>query len=500
MKLNTYILAQSLSFPVENHSRSNIFYRPLEYCMIWTPDIALHMECIYILYASELSGLKLPEGQISLICIGKPEPDGRHDEADILYVPSYLSREMILAHISELFRRYSDYEIYLKQFCLNGKSYRDLEQRLFDVFQMPILVLGEFHEVLMLSQEGSRFYRSQLFRSADTDFLPEQLEQALCSLRPDKEGFCQGITAEQIPFLSYSIERPNLNTQIILLDLCQRLSLRERILLHHLGPYILKYREFFYVNRYQNLQKFHSEITRYLNNYDDQAECPESILKIRKKIGWSEKDQLICIIIHSNIFQASSDYIVPTIQLLADHTFILDSGRNIYLCNLTQAGIGQKGLTNTLTAALEKTLYIAGVSSEFTVFSNFPAYVLQAKAALEMGYRLDYIKRVYHYQDYVCDYLIRHGAYSLPLSSVLPEGIKDILEYDRSHHTEYYPTLVSYSRHDMKLKDTAGDLKIHTSTLKYRLQKIKTMLKMDIYEPDNKLYLGIIFFLLESPS
>ena len=52
----------------------------------------------------------------------------------------------------------------------------------------------------------------------------------------------------------------------------------------------------------------------------------------------------------------------------------------------------------------------------------------------------------------------------------------------------------------MKLKDTAGDLKIHTSTLKYRLQKIKTMLKMDIYEPDNKLYLGIIFFLLESPS
>ena len=190
MKLNTYILAQSLSFPVENHSRSNIFYRPLEYCMIWTPDIALHMECIYILYASELSGLKLPEGQISLICIGKPEPDGRHDEEDILYVPSYLSREMILAHISELFRRYSDYEIYLKQFCLNGKSYRDLEQRLFDVFQMPILVLGEFHEVLMLSQEGSRFYRSQLFRSADTDFLPEQLEQALCSLRPDKEGFC----------------------------------------------------------------------------------------------------------------------------------------------------------------------------------------------------------------------------------------------------------------------------------------------------------------------
>ena len=103
MKLNTYILAQSLSFPVENHSRSNIFYRPLEYCMIWTPDIALHMECIYILYASELSGLKLPEGQISLICIGKPEPDGRHDEADILYVPSYLSREMILAHISRTF-------------------------------------------------------------------------------------------------------------------------------------------------------------------------------------------------------------------------------------------------------------------------------------------------------------------------------------------------------------------------------------------------------------
>ena len=88
----------------------------------------------------------------------------------------------------------------------------------------------------------------------------------------------------------------------------------------------------------------------------------------------------------------------------------------------------------------------------------------------------------------------------IPLSSVLPEGIKDILEYDRSHHTEYYPTLVSYSRHDMKLKDTAEDLKIHTSTLKYRLQKIKTMLKMDIYEPDNKLYLGIIFFLLESPS
>lgn len=91
------------------------------------------------------------------------------------------------------------------------------------------------------------------------------------------------------------------------------------------------------------------------------------------------------------------------------------------------------------------------------------------------------------------------GIYSLLLSiednEVLRNYYRDLfaplLDYDRSNGTSLMHTLAAYIDHDTRLAATAKALFIHENTLKYRLNKIKTLLGMEIGQLEEQCRISI---------
>ncbi|WP_438823690.1 helix-turn-helix domain-containing protein [Bacillus sp. JJ1764] len=55
-----------------------------------------------------------------------------------------------------------------------------------------------------------------------------------------------------------------------------------------------------------------------------------------------------------------------------------------------------------------------------------------------------------------------------------------LLNYDKENNTDYYETLQAYLLNRQNLNETANQLFIHRNTIKYRLNKINELSKIDL--------------------
>lgn len=497
MMLNTVLLAGELPFPLECQRCGNPVRRTLQYAALWHSGSPLLPNCLYILDAEQLLGLNPPEG-ISLLSIGlPPDADTCLPGADLLCVPSYFSPETVLAAVTDIFCRYQLCEGRLRDFARTGGGWAELDKLLQDLFGMPVIVLGEFRQVLLVSKQARRLCRSD----EPSDFLPEALEQSLYAGACDKYGFRSGQTPERLPYLFYRIPLPDRyggETCLVLLDFNRNLNDGKRILLHQFGPWLVRYRSFLRRSFYDELQQFQLALRRHLLAGNDRP-CPSVLLHTRTKIGWEPGDSLVCVVLQSSVAPTAAEDLAKAAHLPDAHTLLIDRARSGFLCNLTRAGITEEALFEKLVHATTAYPFTAGISDAFTEFSRYPAHAQQARAALDMGMRLDCVSRIYRFRDYVCDCLIRRGVFSLPLDAALPQGLQELLAQDRLHKTAYCKTLAAYCRNELHLKATADELDIHTSTLKYRLQRIQAFLQLDLQDPDVRLYLSLVFYRLSHP-
>ena len=119
---------------------------------------------------------------------------------------------------------------------------------------------------------------------------------------------------------------------------------------------------------------------------------------------------------------------------------------------------------------------------------------LQAKKAVQFGRILDPSGRVYLYDDYFELGLISCGIGSGESGIFFERIINPILEYDKQFKTDLWPTLEASFSND-KLEQIAGELHIHISTLRYRLQKVESLTGYSFFNSHDKLTLYLAFLL-----
>ena len=85
------------------------------------------------------------------------------------------------------------------------------------------------------------------------------------------------------------------------------------------------------------------------------------------------------------------------------------------------------------------------------------------------------------------------GSRVLELSEVL-----SLADYDERNHTDYLTTLERYLAFGNRVSPAAAEMFIDRSTMKYRLQKIRSILGEDIDAPDvaRRLEFGIAVYRL----
>jgi len=108
----------------------------------------------------------------------------------------------------------------------------------------------------------------------------------------------------------------------------------------------------------------------------------------------------------------------------------------------------------------------------------------EASTALAVGYRIFGPGRVYRYRDLgVYQFLAELGA-DAKLQELSVRILRPLLDYDRTHGTELVATLEAYLDSGQDMTRTARLLYIHRSSVKYRMAKIKKLLRTEDFTGD----------------
>ena len=169
----------------------------------------------------------------------------------------------------------------------------------------------------------------------------------------------------------------------------------------------------------------------------------------------------------------------------------------VVLINLTAAGLSFSDCVSRLAIITREGLFKTGFSTPYNQFKDTPYYYLQAGIALEYGIKSDSMFWNYQFEQYAMPYICDQITKELPARQICCQKILKLKEYDRQNNTDLYETLRCYLNHERNAVQTANAMFIHRSTLFYRLNRIKSLLDINMDVPENRLYLQLSYYLLE---
>ena len=135
--------------------------------------------------------------------------------------------------------------------------------------------------------------------------------------------------------------------------------------------------------------------------------------------------------------------------------------------------------TDKLPYFLRDSLCKAGLSNIFREFSNVQYYYREAEYALSVGESLDSSRWYHQFEEYTFEYLIEHSTSQLLPLQGCHRALNILEKYDRINDTELFITLSVYLRNRQNITHTADQLKIHRTTLLARIDRIRTLTKLD---------------------
>lgn len=118
-----------------------------------------------------------------------------------------------------------------------------------------------------------------------------------------------------------------------------------------------------------------------------------------------------------------------------------------------------------------------GVSEIFQDIRALRTHAGQARDALALSQQRDQGKKVTFYDDLVCWQLFRRAGSREALAGMADRVLGPLLAPERA---ELLETLACYIAHDCNAKETAKALFLHVNTMRYRLDKIQTLLPRDL--------------------
>ncbi|MPM85529.1 hypothetical protein SDC9_132610 [bioreactor metagenome] len=102
------------------------------------------------------------------------------------------------------------------------------------------------------------------------------------------------------------------------------------------------------------------------------------------------------------------------------------------------------------------------------------------------------------YISYYNDFIINNLVFTFIRNNNMNDLIDiALMDFISENNEEYVETLKIYCENNGDMQKTSAQLHIHYNTLKYRLQKIKDLYCMDIFDSDYTLKLKLSFLALD---
>lgn len=287
--------------------------------------------------------------------------------------------------------------------------------------------------------------------------------------------------------------------RVILVEATRKLKSYDEFLLVQLAKYIEQMLE-----KYTVLQSDISySLDRLLSNiltdtgFDKKPVAPQF-----EAFHWSQAHAYFCMDIHVSKVDQQNQTVVRFIcnrlesLIPGSCAFLLDNHIVVFV-NLFHYGSDMNTAVEAIAGFLQDSYLKAGVSYEFRGLGSLRQYYLQAKVALEEGMKRHPMRWVNRFEDIALYYLMDKCTQELGSKAVCSRDLQALRQYDREHKTDYYETLRAYITNQMNAVQAAKALFIHRSTFLYRMAHIKELMKLDLEDSDQLLYLLLSYKLLD---
>lgn len=141
--------------------------------------------------------------------------------------------------------------------------------------------------------------------------------------------------------------------------------------------------------------------------------------------------------------------------------------------------------------------YRVGVGDLCATVADYPRSLRHAQQALTLTAESSKTE-VILFDDLGVYKLFASTADTSDLRDFIAKWLQPIIDYDDSHSSDLIKTLTSYLRSGGSLRNTSEELMIHRSTVKYRLERVKSLTNYDLNEPATRFSVQLAAYALET--
>ncbi len=139
-----------------------------------------------------------------------------------------------------------------------------------------------------------------------------------------------------------------------------------------------------------------------------------------------------------------------------------------------------------------------GVSEQLDSPELAPRGVRQASRAIDLGLRLGRAGQPVRYDELGIYRLLCMIGDMRQLMEFARDVLGPLLDYDAEHRADLVHTLSVYLRHHGSHTQAARVLHLHTNTVAYRTQRIESITRLDLGDPDDRLLAHVAVKIVES--
>jgi hypothetical protein len=472
---------------------------------------------IYI--ADEAMGVEKPQKEVRsvLLCLQKDGDLGSVDKYLGFFVSIFAFRDVLIFDVynavQSIYSRFDEWDTELQDILIRGSSVQSMLDCSDRIFNNPLILHDNYYKVVSFSKKYAEAFPRM-------SFIPQEQNEAHI-----------GLSEYDIYSKQRAVLFPTTMTGVrsLYVNIFQQNRLQYRLL-------VLEYSRRFYPSDSSLLEYLAERIQPVIADSSEEAagriRLPGVIRKMLAgdavddlyakeqlaKFNWLETHAYMCI----KVFMGSGEQadfpqaVHDSIKDLVPGACVFEhEGAVAVFINLSDPAAddaeaamdvfdgfsGKK--TDRFSAALGTFLIDrglkAGSSARFSGrnFKDIKFYYKQAEIALELGSRNAPMAHLYYFDDFVKRHILETSVKELPASMLCAPELIKLRDYDLNHKTELLRTASTYLRNQLSHTQTSIELKIHRSTLMYRLDRIRDIGGLNIEDSANQWYLLLSFKLLE---
>lgn len=206
----------------------------------------------------------------------------------------------------------------------------------------------------------------------------------------------------------------------------------------------------------------------------------------------------LCICLPDDMQRISPDYICQTLLKRFPNLIVFQHEMHLVgVMDFANCAIGCEPFLYHLQADIEKFNLRLGISNRFHHLRNIRNYHQQALCALELGSSTGIQEGTYRFQDLALRYMMINSSGSFVAKYLCPQGLLALQEHNKSSEVDYWHTLRCYLDSERNIAHASKSLGIHRNTMIQRIERIQSILDMDLNDPMNRLWLRMVIWLVD---